>query len=109
MRFLVTTARAGLIAMLCASAALADSGHGRGHGHGKPWRDERYGRLGPAPRFVYRDDYYVDERGRRGCPPGLAKKHNGCLPPGQARRVYGYDPRYYQGDLVGDVLRSVLR
>lgn len=28
-----------------------------------------------------------------GCPPGLAKKHNGCLPPGQARRDYD-PPRY---------------
>ncbi|HEY5711353.1 MAG TPA: hypothetical protein VIT38_05605 [Allosphingosinicella sp.] len=23
----------------------------------------------------------------QGCPPGLARKHNGCLPPGQARRL----------------------
>jgi hypothetical protein len=24
---------------------------------------------------------------RRGhCPPGLAKKHNGCMPPGQAKK-----------------------
>jgi Ni/Co efflux regulator RcnB len=31
-------------------------------------------------------DYYADHyRGRR-CPPGLAKKHNGCLPPGQAKK-----------------------
>lgn len=33
----------------------------------------------------------LGERGRRGviqgCPPGLAKKDNGCLPPGQARQV----------------------
>ncbi|WP_372706699.1 hypothetical protein [Brevundimonas sp.] len=30
------------------------------------------------------------DRGRgliAGCPPGLAKKNNGCLPPGQARRI----------------------
>lgn len=26
-----------------------------------------------------------------GCPPGLAKKLNGCLPPGQAKKIYG-DP-----------------
>jgi len=31
-------------------------------------------------------DYYVDEFRRGNCPPGLAKKHNGCLPPGQAKR-----------------------
>ena len=24
-----------------------------------------------------------------GCPPGLAKKGNGCLPPGQAKKLYG--------------------
>jgi hypothetical protein len=23
-----------------------------------------------------------------GCPPGLAKKHDGCLPPGQAKKIY---------------------
>ena len=45
-----------------------------------------------------------------GCPPGLAKKRNGCLPPGQARQSYrsyrpglfGYsgfnDGRYYLND-----------
>jgi hypothetical protein len=35
---------------------------------------------------TYVHDYYYDHyRGRR-CPPGLAKKHNGCMPPGQARK-----------------------
>ncbi len=29
------------------------------------------------------DDHY---RSRKGCPPGLAKKNNGCLPPGQAKK-----------------------
>ena len=33
--------------------------------------------LRDAPRAVY----------IQGCPPGLAKKDNGCLPPGQARRI----------------------
>jgi Ni/Co efflux regulator RcnB len=33
-------------------------------------------------REYYRHEYH--ERGR--CPPGLAKKHNGCMPPGQARK-----------------------
>lgn len=27
----------------------------------------------------------------QGCPPGLAKKNNGCLPPGQARKIGRYD------------------
>ena len=32
--------------------------------------------------------YWVDTVGRGNCPPGLAKKHNGCLPPGQAKKRY---------------------
>ncbi|HEY3121134.1 MAG TPA: hypothetical protein VGL15_10965 [Vicinamibacteria bacterium] len=32
---------------------------------------------------------YWTEAYRRGdCPPGLAKKHNGCMPPGQAKKRY---------------------
>jgi len=29
--------------------------------------------------------YFVEKHGRKNCPPGLAKKNNGCLPPGQAK------------------------
>ena len=39
----------------------------------------------------------------KGCPPGLAKKNNGCLPPGQAKKIYGI------GDRIDDdyiVIRS---
>ena len=32
--------------------------------------------------------WYVESYGRGTCPPGLAKKHNGCLPPGQAKKRY---------------------
>jgi len=28
------------------------------------------------------------------CPPGLAKKHNGCQPPGQARKRYNVGQRW---------------
>lgn len=32
--------------------------------------------------------YFVQQHGRGNCPPGLAKKQNGCLPPGQAKKRY---------------------
>jgi len=32
--------------------------------------------------------YYVESHGKGHCPPGLAKKQNGCLPPGQAKKRY---------------------
>lgn len=31
------------------------------------------------------------------CPPGLAKKHNGCLPPGQAKKLYNIGQRLPYG------------
>jgi hypothetical protein len=40
-------------------------------------------------------DYYNDMFRRGGCPPGLAKKNNGCMPPGQAKQWrlgYPLDP-----------------
>ena len=41
--------------------------------------------FGDHERVVVRD--YYEERGRMGrCPPGLRKKHNGCMPPGQAKK-----------------------
>lgn len=37
--------------------------------------------------------YYGDEfRKGKGCPPGLAKKNNGCLPPGQAKKWHYGQP-----------------
>lgn len=30
--------------------------------------------------------YYTEQYRLGRCPPGLAKKHNGCMPPGQARK-----------------------
>jgi hypothetical protein len=45
-------------------------------------------------------DYYREEYRSGRCPPGLAKKHNGCMPPGQARKwqigqPLGRDVVYY--------------
>lgn len=52
-----------------------------------------------------------DGRGRvfasvPGCPPGLAKKGNGCLPPGQARQRDEYFGYSYRPTLFGIPLRT---
>ena len=66
---------AGAAALGFAGPALAKpghgNGHGQGHGNGYGWQDDR----GPVGYGV------------GGCPRGLAKKHNGCMPPGQARKL----------------------
>ena len=35
--------------------------------------------------------------GAGGCPPGLAKKSNGCLPPGQSKKLYNVGQRLPTG------------
>ncbi len=67
---------AGAAAFGIAAPALADPGHGHGkHGYSS----------------------------YQNCPPGLAKKHNGCLPPGQAKKRYDVGQRYPYAsrDLLG--------
>jgi len=72
------------------------AGKGRGHqeerdrdrDHGRnEYREERHheGHFGDRGRLAVRTYYGEQERHGR-CPPGLAKKHNGCMPPGQVRR-----------------------
>jgi Ni/Co efflux regulator RcnB len=36
--------------------------------------------------------YYDTQRTAKKCPPGLAKKNNGCLPPGQAKKWHMGQP-----------------
>lgn len=49
-------------------------------------RHEQHDRhFGSTQRTVI-TTYYTDEYRKGRCPPGLAKKHNGCMPPGQARQ-----------------------
>jgi hypothetical protein len=43
--------------------------------------------FGDTQRAAARS-YFVKAHGRGNCPPGLAKKQNGCLPPGQAKKRY---------------------
>jgi hypothetical protein len=51
---------------------------------------DRYGIFSTAQRGLI-----------EGCPPGLAAKRNGCLPPGQAKKQ-NYDPRYFSVRSVQD-------
>ena len=58
-------------------------------GDGREDRREGGARVGgyftDNQRVIVREYYTEQFRGGR-CPPGLAKKHNGCLPPGQAKK-----------------------
>ncbi len=58
-------------------------------------------------RTVIRD-YYKNQFGRGNCPPGLAKKNNGCLPPGQAKK-WAVGQRLPRDVIYYDLPRSLLR
>ena len=97
MKKLILIASAAALAFAGPAIAKPDHAKGpgnKGHaamGHAKPGKahkatrgiivSDRYGRL-----------YALDARGS--CPPGLAKKGNGCMPPGQAKKLYNVGDRY---------------
>jgi len=84
-----------LASVLCASLvspAWADKDKDKDKGHGRGARSEALG-APPQGRVIMptRDrgaiyTYYRTESAAGRCPPGLAKKGNGCLPPGQAQK-----------------------
>lgn len=78
-----------LIATLCYTPiAAADDHRGRGSDHGRDWHDDR---RGPPQRVYFHDSdrvvvrQYLSEHYSYRCPPGLARKHNGCRPPGHIK------------------------
>ena len=97
------------------SESRGQKGNHKSGGHDKGGRDEhrdREGRydsnqnnlsvsfnFGSNETRIVRD-YYSGQVSKGKCPPGLAKKGNGCQPPGQAKqwqkgRALGSDVRYY--------------
>lgn len=89
-----TTAFTALLTTLVASAfmigaqnAQADNDKGKGWGKGQSKRDSagKVGGFNDSHRSLVIE--YYGEQARSGrCPPGLAKKNNGCMPPGQAKK-----------------------
>lgn len=100
-----------------APVVLAGEGHGKGHaqGHGKG-KNKEHGRhkghnddISVGFRFSDHDrgviQKYLSGRFMRNCPPGLAKKRNGCLPPGQAKKYrVGYPLAGGLGELLPESL-----
>ncbi len=94
-----------VVGALAAGPALADKPSWAGGGKKQENRDERGGgkqrdrdddrrdrqgdqgkrHFGERHHVLVRD-YYVQEHRAGHCPPGLAKKNNGCMPPGQAKK-----------------------
>lgn len=72
---------AGAAALIAAAPAVAKSE--KGHGHSSHAAKAK--KHGKSKYYAY---------GSRSCPPGLAKKNNGCLPPGKWKKMYNHGQRY---------------
>lgn len=63
-------------------------GHGQGRGQGNAQASQQVNIVvTDGDRSAVRT-YYRNEFAAGNCPPGLAKKNNGCLPPGQAKKLW---------------------
>ena len=72
---------AGVAALAATAPAYAKPGNGNGHGNG---HGNVHGNSITHQNYGY---------GQGNCPPGLAKKNNGCLPPGQYKKLYSEGQR----------------
>jgi len=83
----------GIALGLGAAPALAEkpewAGEGKGQGKGKGQQKKKYFDDGKRSHV---HTYYEEEFRRGHCPPGLAKKNNGCMPPGQAKKWHMGQP-----------------
>jgi Ni/Co efflux regulator RcnB len=99
MKTMILKSKCGLVliiaGLLAAGPVLADKpdwagkgGKGNEHSEKHDRDDEHSGKNKhfDSRHREYVRDYYADEYRRGHCPPGLAKKHNGCMPPGQAKK-----------------------
>ena len=91
----ISVVRTGLLAlaMVLAAAAHADKPQSKE-------KADKHSSMEASPATYFTDarvsvirEYYEKNKGTKGCPPGLAKKGNGCQPPGQAKK-------WYRGDVL---------
>ena len=100
----VTIALGGILAASPAMADKDDKGKGKGGKHDRgDQRDERRDddrrsnddkdrhssgktRHFEDRQYVVVREYYTEHYNGHSCPPGLAKKNNGCRPPGHAKK-----------------------
>jgi hypothetical protein len=89
---------------LSAQKPKEDKGKGKSQGAAHGTTPEKHATGATHVTVVFNDtqrgavrSYFVTAHGRGNCPPGLAKKDNGCLPPGQAKKRYVVGQRLANG------------
>jgi hypothetical protein len=95
----------GVAAFAVSTPAVAQNGNGQGKqnkaqsskSHGKAQAKAHGKRSKAQSRHIVTNragDRLYAFNARGSCPPGLAKKDNGCMAPGQAKKMYNVGQRY---------------
>ena len=89
---------AGAASLALAVPAAADPGKGKGQAkhqakHGQMVHKSQ-AKAAKHARKVYEGHAAANFWGNRNCPPGLAKRNNGCLPPGIAKQTFNVGDRW---------------
>ena len=88
-------------ALMISGSAFADKGKSKGKGNNPAAHGQKAERRDPVRRWVMDEPESRNEARRTAkCPPGLAKKNNGCLAPGLAKK------RFSQGARLPAAFRS---
>lgn len=82
MKYIALAAGTALLAFASPALAKPDKGHGQGQKHAHAMKYEKHAKVA----------YYG--YGKGGCPPGLRKKNNLCMPRGQYKKLYSRGQRY---------------
>ena len=88
---------AGAASLAFAAPAMADPGKSKGHGNQAKqgqMSSKAHGKQAKHARKIYQGHTAANYWGNRNCPPGLAKKNNGCLPPGIAKQSFNVGDRW---------------
>ena len=84
---------AGAASLAIAAPAAADPGKDKGHGDQAKHGQMKHQGYAAHARHLYQGRTAANYWGPS-CPPGLAKKNNGCLPPGIAKRSFNVGDRW---------------
>ena len=77
---------ASALAFSASAGAKPGKGQGQGQGHGQVHGQGHSNHAAMGHENHGKGTLYG--YGRGGCPPGLAMKNNGCIPPGQLKKLY---------------------
>jgi len=99
MKTLLLLAGATMLVTTAPAVAKPEQAHGHANHASKHagMKHQKVSKANKGSRGVVKSDrfgrlYALNARGA--CPPGLAKKDNGCLPPGHSKKLYSVGQRY---------------